>query len=45
MERPELVRRNAQLARELPMKDEERDALRARLEPQARLELEWYKGD
>ncbi len=46
MERPELVRRDAQLAREFtPMKAEEMDALRARLRSQARLALEWYKQD
>lgn len=44
MERPELVRRNARLARQFtPMSSAELDVLRARLEPQARLELEWYK--
>jgi aryl-alcohol dehydrogenase-like predicted oxidoreductase len=44
MERPELVRRNAQLAREFrPMADADKQALLARLAPQARLGLEWYK--
>jgi hypothetical protein len=44
MERPELVRRNAQLAREFrPMKDGEKQALLARLAPRAQLALEWYK--
>jgi uncharacterized protein len=44
MERPELVRQNARLAREFaPMREAELKTLRARLGPQARLELEWYK--
>jgi predicted aldo/keto reductase-like oxidoreductase len=44
MERPELVRRNARLAREFaPMREAELNALRARIEPEARLDLEWYK--
>jgi uncharacterized protein len=44
MERPELVRRNAQLAREFgPMGETELSALRARIGPKARLDLEWYK--
>ena len=44
MERPELVRENAQLAREFqPLAAAQLDALRARLAPRARLDLEWYK--
>jgi aryl-alcohol dehydrogenase-like predicted oxidoreductase len=44
MERPELVRENARRAREFrAMPETELAALRARLEPRARLELEWYK--
>jgi uncharacterized protein len=44
MERPELVRRNARLAREFAaMGEAELSALRARIEPKARLDLEWYK--
>jgi uncharacterized protein len=45
MERPELVRENARRAREFrTMTEGEVAALRARLEPRARLDLEWYKG-
>lgn len=45
MERPELVRRNAQLARDFAqMSDEELVDLRARIRPNAALDLEWYKG-
>ena len=44
MERPELVRQNARLAREFTqMTDEELTALRDRIAPDADLELEWYK--
>jgi len=44
MERPGLVRENARLAREFrPLSDRQLAALRARLAPHARLELEWYK--
>lgn len=44
MERPELVRHNARLAREFePMSPSELQALRDRIEPSADLELEWYK--
>jgi aryl-alcohol dehydrogenase-like predicted oxidoreductase len=44
MERPELVRENAQRARAFqPLSEPERTALLKRLEPDARLELEWYK--
>lgn len=44
MERPELVRENARRAREfLAMPEPEVAALRARLAPRARLDLEWYK--
>jgi aryl-alcohol dehydrogenase-like predicted oxidoreductase len=44
MERPELVRENARRARDFQaMPEAEIAALRARLEPQARLALEWYK--
>jgi predicted aldo/keto reductase-like oxidoreductase len=44
MERPELVRRNARLAREFAaMGEAELTALRGRIEPKARLDLEWYK--
>lgn len=44
MQRPELVRANARLAREFrPMTPEEMDTLQARLRAQARLALEWYK--
>jgi len=44
MERPELVRRNAQLARAFTaMPPAELEALRARIAPRARLGLEWYK--
>jgi aryl-alcohol dehydrogenase-like predicted oxidoreductase len=45
MERPELVRHNARLAREfVRMSDAELDALRLRIRPQARPELEGYKS-
>jgi aryl-alcohol dehydrogenase-like predicted oxidoreductase len=44
MERPELVRENARRARQFAaMNEGEIAALRARLEPRARIELEWYK--
>ena len=44
MERPELVRENARRAREFrAMSETDIEALRSRLEPQARLDLEWYK--
>ena len=44
MERPELVRENARRAREFRLMSEADIAeLRARIEPRARLELEWYK--
>ncbi len=44
MERPELVRENARRAREFrAMTEREIAALRVRLEPGARLDLEWYK--
>jgi aryl-alcohol dehydrogenase-like predicted oxidoreductase len=44
MERPELVRENARRAREFrAMSEADIEALRSRLEPQARLDLEWYK--
>jgi aryl-alcohol dehydrogenase-like predicted oxidoreductase len=44
MERPELVRENARRAREFrAMPEADIAALRSRLEPQARLALEWYK--
>jgi hypothetical protein len=44
MERPELVRENAGRAREFrAMPEEDIAALRSRLEPQARLALEWYQ--
>jgi predicted aldo/keto reductase-like oxidoreductase len=45
MERPELVRHNARLAREFtPMTDEEQAELRERIRPEADPGLEWYKG-
>lgn len=44
MERPALVRENARLARTFrPLSPARLDALRGRLAPHARLELEWYK--
>ncbi len=44
MERPDLVRHNAGLAREFaPMTERQLGALRERIRPQARLALEWYK--
>lgn len=44
MERPALVRQNAQLAREFrAMTPEELDGLRRRIARRARLDLEWYK--
>ena len=44
MERPELVRENARLARAFqPMTAVEVAALRDRIRPRARLDLEWYK--
>ena len=44
MERPELVRHNARLARDFePMSPVELQALRDRIEPRADLALEWYK--
>ena len=44
MEGPELVRENARRAREFhAMPEEDIAALRSRLEPRARLDLEWYK--
>jgi len=43
-ERPELVRENARRAREFrAMPEADITALRSRLEPRARLDLEWYK--
>jgi predicted aldo/keto reductase-like oxidoreductase len=45
MERPDLVRHNARLAREFTqMKDDELTALLERIRPEANLGLEWYKG-
>jgi uncharacterized protein len=45
MERPELVRENARIAREFrPMSRQELAALRDRIEPRADLSLEWYKA-
>jgi predicted aldo/keto reductase-like oxidoreductase len=44
MERPDLVRHNARLAREFtPMTPDELQGLRDRIEPRADLSLEWYK--
>jgi aryl-alcohol dehydrogenase-like predicted oxidoreductase len=44
MERPELIRENARRAREFQaMPEADIAALRSRLEPKARLALEWYK--
>ena len=44
MERPELVRENAAHARQFrPMSAAELSALRDRIRPRARLDLEWYK--
>jgi uncharacterized protein len=43
MERPELVRANAAVAREAPMSEAERAELRERIAPRADLSLEWYK--
>ncbi|NIM47770.1 MAG: aldo/keto reductase [Gemmatimonadales bacterium] len=44
MERPQEVRHNARQAREFtPMSAAELDALRQRIQSQARLQLEWYK--
>lgn len=44
MERPELVRHNARVAREfVPMSPLELKGLRDRIEPRADLSLEWYK--
>ena len=44
MERPDRVRENAALARAFrPMSAAELDALRERIKPRARLDLEWYK--
>ena len=44
MERPELVRHNARLAREFePMSPADLQNLRDRIEPRADLALEWYK--
>jgi predicted aldo/keto reductase-like oxidoreductase len=44
MERPELVRENARIARNFdPMSPEDLGALRDRIEPRADLSLEWYK--
>lgn len=44
MERPDLVRENARRAREFrAMAETDITALRSRLEPRARLALEWYK--
>ena len=43
MERPELVRMNAAVARLAPMSEAERAELRDRIAPRAELELEWYK--
>lgn len=44
MEGPELIRENARRAREFhAMSEAEIGELRSRLEPSARLELEWYK--
>ncbi|MEE8572232.1 MAG: aldo/keto reductase [Gemmatimonadota bacterium] len=45
MERPDLVRHNARLAREFkPMTPDELQSLRDRIEPSADLSLEWYKA-
>ncbi len=45
MERPDLVRHNARLAREFkPMSPDELQSLRDRIEPRADLSLEWYKA-
>jgi predicted aldo/keto reductase-like oxidoreductase len=45
MERPDLVRRNAQTARAFSaMSDTELNALRERIRPRAAIELEWYKA-
>jgi hypothetical protein len=44
MERPELVRQNAAIARSFePMRPDALAALRDRIEPLADLSLEWYK--
>jgi len=44
METPEQIRQNARLAREsVMMAEKEREALLARIRPQASLSLEWYK--
>jgi hypothetical protein len=44
MERPELVRRNAEVARSGPfMNAEEREALSERILPRVDPRLEWYK--
>lgn len=44
MERPQLVRENARLARAFqPMTAADVAALRERIQPRARLDLEWYK--
>jgi len=44
MERPDLVRHNARLARQFePMSPADLQALRDRIEPRADLALEWYK--
>jgi aryl-alcohol dehydrogenase-like predicted oxidoreductase len=44
MERPDLVRQNARLAREFtPMSEAEMRALRERIAPRADIGLEWYK--
>jgi len=44
METPEHIRQNARLARDAAtMTEQEREALLARIRPQASLSLEWYK--
>ena len=43
MERPDLVRTNAAVARGAPMSEPERAELRDRIAPRAELGLEWYK--
>lgn len=46
MERPDLVRYNAELARSFaPMAPSELETLRNRIAPRADLGLEWYKGE
>ncbi|HUF31236.1 MAG TPA: aldo/keto reductase [Gemmatimonadaceae bacterium] len=45
MERPELIRENARLARSAPMSPSERATLLARVAPSVALDLEYYKRD